>query len=169
MDPFTEKFKSIRLSDTPLGVVEDIIFEKYREICKNEIYQFKSSHFVCSMCNEWCCKTNCRGEHKQYKEFYETDIDPFNVLEMCDECRYSYVVLRCKHCKHDFNYDRIAMIECTLHRGRVNLEHLEPYCHVCYNERIDFKCSCGRIYKLCDGHDELYCSNVCYKFHKWDW
>ena len=49
MDPFTEK-----LSDTPLDVVEDVIFEQYKEICRMDIYDFESSHFVCSMCHQWC-------------------------------------------------------------------------------------------------------------------
>lgn len=78
MDPFTEKFKNIKLSETPLAIVEDIIFEKYKEICKDDITMFKYNNFVCSMCHEWCMES-CDWLNPSAK-FGRCECDETNVL-----------------------------------------------------------------------------------------
>lgn len=132
MDPFVRKFNSIEFDKTILAPVKDIIFERYLDICHDEIKEFNNSHFLCLMCCEWLPKSH------------------HGRMDICIACTENYVVWRCKNCDHVFE-------DCVI----IAKSRDEAYCGYCYEYEIDHTCPCGKVYKLNKGLNDTFCSKMC--------
>lgn len=154
MEPFTAKFNDIKLENTPLGIVKDIIFEKYLEICDKEIKKFEREHKQCEFCLEW------------FKSGWKDDRYPFyvQIVDACQTCRNNYVIFKCEHCK--YLYDDIDIGKIYYNPSK---KDIDAYCYECYNEKIDFKCPCGETYKLWRGYNDSYCSRSCDRRYEEGW
>ena len=134
MNPCVLKFNQIALDKSILSPVKDLIFERYVDICKDEIEQFYDHNFLCLMCAEWLP----RSQHGR--------------MDICLACTENYVVWRCKNCDHVFE-------DCVI----IARSRDEAYCGFCYEYEIDHTCICGEVYKLNKGINDRFCSKTCCK------
>lgn len=154
MNPIIEKFNRVKLESTPIGIVKDIIFQKYLQICDKEIREFKREHKQCEFCLVWFKKGFGDDRYPSYVK----------IVDACETCRENYVVFECEHCKYIYDDKDIGKIYYN-----PNKKDIDAYCYECYDTRIDFKCRCGVTYKLWDGYNDLYCSRYCDRRYEENW